>query len=44
VATTTPLVTTPASAAPVRLAHRVPVLWELHKVHHSATVLTPFTV
>lgn len=27
-----------------RLAHRVPVLWELHKVHHSATVLTPFTV
>ncbi len=27
-----------------RLAHRVPALWELHKVHHSATVLTPFTV
>lgn len=27
-----------------RLAHRVPVLWELHKVHHSAEVLTPFTV
>jgi sterol desaturase/sphingolipid hydroxylase (fatty acid hydroxylase superfamily) len=26
------------------LAHRVPVLWELHKVHHSAEVLTPFTV
>jgi len=27
-----------------RLLHRVPVLWELHKVHHSAEVLTPFTV
>jgi sterol desaturase/sphingolipid hydroxylase (fatty acid hydroxylase superfamily) len=27
-----------------RLAHRVPVLWELHKVHHSAEVLTPMTV
>ena len=27
-----------------RLAHRVPVLWELHKVHHSAEVLTPLTV
>ncbi|HLV21361.1 MAG TPA: sterol desaturase family protein [Polyangiaceae bacterium] len=27
-----------------RLAHRVPVLWELHKLHHSAEVLTPFTV
>jgi sterol desaturase/sphingolipid hydroxylase (fatty acid hydroxylase superfamily) len=26
------------------LSHRVPVLWEFHKVHHSATVLTPFTV
>jgi sterol desaturase/sphingolipid hydroxylase (fatty acid hydroxylase superfamily) len=26
------------------LAHRVPLLWELHKVHHSAEVLTPFTV
>lgn len=26
------------------LAHRVPVLWELHKVHHSAEVMTPFTV
>lgn len=26
------------------LAHRVPVLWELHKVHHSAEVLTPMTV
>lgn len=26
------------------LAHRVPVLWELHKVHHSAEVLTPFSV
>jgi sterol desaturase/sphingolipid hydroxylase (fatty acid hydroxylase superfamily) len=26
------------------LAHRIPFLWELHKVHHSAEVLTPFTV
>lgn len=25
------------------LKHRVPFLWELHKVHHSATVLTPLT-
>jgi sterol desaturase/sphingolipid hydroxylase (fatty acid hydroxylase superfamily) len=23
--------------------HRVPVLWEFHKVHHSAEVMTPFT-
>ena len=23
--------------------HRVPFLWEFHKVHHSATVLTPLT-
>lgn len=27
-----------------RLLHRVPALWELHKVHHSAEVLTPFTL
>lgn len=27
-----------------RAAHAVPALWELHKVHHSAEVLTPFTV
>lgn len=27
-----------------RLLHRVPVLWALHKVHHSAEVLTPLTV
>ncbi len=27
-----------------RLLHRVPFLWELHKVHHSAEVLTPFTL
>jgi sterol desaturase/sphingolipid hydroxylase (fatty acid hydroxylase superfamily) len=27
-----------------RLAHRVPFLWELHKVHHSAEVMTPLTV
>jgi sterol desaturase/sphingolipid hydroxylase (fatty acid hydroxylase superfamily) len=26
------------------LKHRVPALWELHKVHHSANVLTPLTV
>jgi sterol desaturase/sphingolipid hydroxylase (fatty acid hydroxylase superfamily) len=26
------------------LLHRVPFLWELHKVHHSAEVLTPFTL
>lgn len=24
--------------------HRVPALWELHKVHHSADVLTPITL
>lgn len=27
-----------------RLHHQVPVLWEFHKVHHSAEVLTPMTV
>ena len=26
------------------LQHRVPVLWEFHKTHHSAEVLTPITV
>jgi sterol desaturase/sphingolipid hydroxylase (fatty acid hydroxylase superfamily) len=26
------------------LKHRIPALWELHKVHHSANVLTPLTV
>ncbi len=26
-----------------RLMHRVPWLWEFHKVHHSAEVLTPVT-
>jgi sterol desaturase/sphingolipid hydroxylase (fatty acid hydroxylase superfamily) len=25
------------------LMHKLPMLWELHKVHHSATTLTPFT-
>lgn len=25
-------------------AHSVPALWELHKVHHSAEVMTPFTL
>ncbi|MFO0576194.1 MAG: imelysin family protein [Polyangia bacterium] len=27
-----------------RLMHRIPWLWEFHKVHHSAEVLTPFTL
>ncbi len=27
-----------------RLFHRVPMLWEFHKVHHSAEVLTPVTL
>lgn len=26
------------------LSHRVPLLWQFHQVHHSAEVLTPFTV
>ena len=26
-----------------RLQHRIPLLWELHKVHHSAEVMTPVT-
>src|SRR5262245_59237486 len=26
-----------------RLFHRIPLLWEFHKVHHSAEVLTPVT-
>ena len=26
------------------LMHRFPLLWEFHKVHHSAEILTPFTV
>jgi creatinine amidohydrolase/Fe(II)-dependent formamide hydrolase-like protein/sterol desaturase/sphingolipid hydroxylase (fatty acid hydroxylase superfamily) len=26
-----------------RLQHRMPVLWEFHKVHHSAQVLNPIT-
>lgn len=26
-----------------RLHHQVPMLWEFHKVHHSAEVLTPMT-
>ena len=26
------------------LMHKVPLLWEFHKVHHSAEVLTPVTV
>jgi sterol desaturase/sphingolipid hydroxylase (fatty acid hydroxylase superfamily) len=25
------------------IQHKVPILWEFHKVHHSATFLTPFT-
>lgn len=27
-----------------RLMHAVPALWEIHKVHHSAEVLTPLTL
>lgn len=27
-----------------RATHQVPLLWELHKVHHSAEVLTPLTI
>jgi sterol desaturase/sphingolipid hydroxylase (fatty acid hydroxylase superfamily) len=27
-----------------RAMHRVPALWELHKLHHSAEVLTPITL
>ena len=27
-----------------RLQHRIPFLWEFHKVHHSAEVMTPLTV
>lgn len=27
-----------------RTMHRVPALWELHKLHHSAEVLTPITL
>lgn len=26
------------------LLHKVPILWEFHKVHHSAKVLTPMTI
>nr|WP_216092588.1 sterol desaturase family protein [Candidatus Marithrix sp. Canyon 246] len=26
-----------------RLLHSIPILWEFHKVHHSAKVLNPFT-
>lgn len=26
------------------LMHKIPMLWEFHKVHHSAKVLTPFTI
>jgi sterol desaturase/sphingolipid hydroxylase (fatty acid hydroxylase superfamily) len=26
------------------ILHKVPILWEFHKVHHSAKVLTPFTI
>ena len=26
------------------LYHRIPLLWKYHSVHHSATVLTPFTL
>ncbi|MEB3358004.1 MAG: sterol desaturase family protein [Synechococcales bacterium] len=26
------------------LRHKVPLLWEFHKIHHTAEVLTPFTL
>jgi sterol desaturase/sphingolipid hydroxylase (fatty acid hydroxylase superfamily) len=26
------------------ILHKIPALWEFHKVHHSASVLTPFTI
>ena len=26
------------------LMHRVPILWHFHRLHHTATILTPFTV
>ncbi|MBL7663050.1 sterol desaturase family protein [bacterium] len=26
------------------LSHKIPTLWEFHKIHHSAEVLTPITV
>ena len=26
------------------LMHRVPILWNFHRLHHTATTLTPFTV
>ncbi len=26
------------------ILHKIPALWEFHKVHHSALVLTPFTI
>ena len=26
------------------LMHRVPILWHFHRLHHTATTLTPFTV
>ena len=25
------------------MMHRVPLLWRVHKIHHSATILTPLT-
>jgi iron(III) transport system substrate-binding protein len=27
-----------------RMLHKIPILWEIHKAHHSAEYLTPFTV
>lgn len=33
-----------ATYATHRLFHTVPALWEIHKVHHSAEVLTPLTI
>jgi sterol desaturase/sphingolipid hydroxylase (fatty acid hydroxylase superfamily) len=27
-----------------RSLHKIPILWEFHKIHHSATSLNPFTI
>jgi sterol desaturase/sphingolipid hydroxylase (fatty acid hydroxylase superfamily) len=27
-----------------RLSHKIPALWEFHKVHHSAKIMTPLTL
>lgn len=44
VALSAALVSDLAIYLPHWLQHRVPLLWQFHKVHHSAEVLTPLTV